>query len=79
MDAFIFKANACVCPTSLLSRYITFDRYGLKPFDYRYGAVHGASAMRAEIFARGPIACGVDAEPLLNYTVSGLLRALALA
>jgi hypothetical protein len=36
----------------------------------RYGAVHGAAAMRAEIFARGPIACGVDAEPLLNYTVN---------
>lgn len=50
-----------------------------KPFNNRYGAVHGASAMRAEIFARGPIACGVDAEPLLNYTVSGMLRALALA
>ena len=32
--------------------------------------MHGAAAMRAEIFARGPIACGVDAEPLLNYTVN---------
>ena len=33
-----------------------------------YGEVSGADNMAAEIFARGPIACGVDANPLLNYT-----------
>jgi len=33
-----------------------------------YGAVSGADNMAAEIMARGPIACGVDANPLLNYT-----------
>ena len=25
-------------------------------------------AMQAEIYARGPIACGIDAQPLLEYT-----------
>lgn len=32
-----------------------------------YGTVTGADNMKAEIFARGPIACGVNAEPLLDY------------
>ena len=33
-----------------------------------YGTVDGEADMMAEIFARGPIAVGVDAEPLLEYT-----------
>jgi len=33
-----------------------------------YGPVQGADAMAAEIFARGPIACGIDAGPILKYT-----------
>lgn len=33
-----------------------------------YGPVSGADAMAKEIYARGPIACGVDAGPLENYT-----------
>mmetsp|Transcript_87356 Transcript_87356/g.174781 ORF Transcript_87356/g.174781 Transcript_87356/m.174781 type:complete len:354 (+) Transcript_87356:73-1134(+) len=33
-----------------------------------HGAVKGESDMMAEIFARGPIACGVDANPLHTYT-----------
>ena len=32
-----------------------------------YGTVTGADDMKAEIFARGPIACGINAEPILNY------------
>jgi len=32
-----------------------------------YGTVTGADNMKAEIFARGPIACGVNAEPLIDY------------
>lgn len=32
-----------------------------------YGSISGFDAMRKEIFARGPIACGIDAMPLLNY------------
>lgn len=33
-----------------------------------FGDVSGADAMAKEIMTRGPIACGVDAGPLLNYT-----------
>lgn len=33
-----------------------------------YGSISGADAMAKEIFARGPIACGIDAAPILNYT-----------
>lgn len=33
-----------------------------------FGAVRGEEKMMAEVSARGPIACGVNAEPLLKYT-----------
>merc|ERR1711977_701472 len=32
-----------------------------------YGSISGKAAMMKEIFNRGPIACGIDAGPLLNY------------
>lgn len=34
----------------------------------QYGDVSGADEMMQEIYARGPIACGIDAAPILNYT-----------
>ncbi|KAJ8601839.1 hypothetical protein CTAYLR_010340 [Chrysophaeum taylorii] len=33
-----------------------------------YGSISGEAAMKKEIYERGPISCGVDALPLLNYT-----------
>lgn len=33
-----------------------------------YGTVSGADAMKSEIYERGPIACGVNADPLTEYT-----------
>lgn len=33
-----------------------------------YGAISGESAMTSEIFNRGPIACGIDASKILDYT-----------
>ena len=32
-----------------------------------YGQVNGEQKMMAEIYARGPIACGVDADPMEDY------------
>jgi cathepsin X len=37
-----------------------------------YGSISGAAAMQKEIFANGPISCGIDANPTLNYT-SGIM------
>lgn len=37
-----------------------------------YGSIQGVAAMMKEIYHRGPIACGVNADPLDNYT-SGIL------
>jgi len=33
-----------------------------------YGSISGQRAMQKEIFARGPISCGIDASPILKYT-----------
>eukprot|EP00929_Paragymnodinium_shiwhaense_P032370 TRINITY_DN17948_c1_g4_i1.p2 TRINITY_DN17948_c1_g4~~TRINITY_DN17948_c1_g4_i1.p2 ORF type:complete len:337 (+),score=92.49 TRINITY_DN17948_c1_g4_i1:72-1082(+) len=38
-----------------------------------YGSISGKDAMMKEIFARGPISCGIDANPLLNYE-SGVIK-----
>eukprot|EP00931_Biecheleriopsis_adriatica_P076160 TRINITY_DN498_c0_g1_i1.p1 TRINITY_DN498_c0_g1~~TRINITY_DN498_c0_g1_i1.p1 ORF type:complete len:389 (-),score=89.90 TRINITY_DN498_c0_g1_i1:46-1212(-) len=38
-----------------------------------YGSISGADAMMKEIYNRGPISCGVDANPLLNYE-SGIIK-----
>jgi len=33
-----------------------------------YGSISGAESMAREIISRGPIACGIDASPILKYT-----------
>ena len=33
-----------------------------------YGSISGAAAMQKEIYNRGPITCGIDANPLHDYT-----------
>ncbi|KAJ8613816.1 hypothetical protein CTAYLR_004893 [Chrysophaeum taylorii] len=33
-----------------------------------YGSIRGKYAMQKEIYERGPISCGIDALPILNYT-----------
>ena len=37
-----------------------------------YGSISGVSAMQKDIYQRGPIACGIDAMPLLNLE-SGII------
>ena len=37
------------------------------PYCFHMSCGLGADAMMKEIFHRGPISCGVDANPLLNY------------
>merc|ERR1719389_1041269 len=37
-----------------------------------YSSISGADAMKKEIYKRGPIACGIDAMPLLNWE-SGII------
>jgi len=37
-----------------------------------YGSISGAASMQQEIFARGPISCGIDAQQILGYT-SGVI------
>jgi len=34
----------------------------------QYGTIRGVDAMMKEIYARGPISCGIDAEMILEYT-----------
>eukprot|EP00405_Crypthecodinium_cohnii_P019786 CAMPEP_0206482932 /NCGR_PEP_ID=MMETSP0324_2-20121206/39137_1 /ASSEMBLY_ACC=CAM_ASM_000836 /TAXON_ID=2866 /ORGANISM="Crypthecodinium cohnii, Strain Seligo" /LENGTH=400 /DNA_ID=CAMNT_0053960911 /DNA_START=78 /DNA_END=1280 /DNA_ORIENTATION=- len=38
-----------------------------------YGSIRGHEAMMKEIYNRGPISCGIDAMPLLNYE-SGIIN-----
>jgi len=38
-----------------------------------YGSISGEAAMKKEIFSRGPISCGIDANPLLNFE-SGIIK-----
>jgi cathepsin X len=38
-----------------------------------YGSISGQAALQKEIYHRGPIACGIDAAPLLNYE-SGVIK-----
>lgn len=42
-----------------------------------YGSISGAAAMMKEVYNRGPIACGIQANPLIKYT-SGIAKGHAL-
>lgn len=62
-------ANVCrTCSTftSAGGACVEVDKYPNATVE-EYGSVKGAEDMAKEIFARGPIACGVDAEPLHDY------------
>ena len=42
----------------------TYRKYFIKEF----GSVSGVDDMKKEIYLRGPIACGIDADPVEDYT-----------
>jgi cathepsin X len=58
--------NTCrTCsPDGTCSAITKYRKYQLT----QYGSVSGESDMMAEVYARGPIAVGVDAGPLETYT-----------
>jgi len=63
----INKARTCSTFTADGGKCVGLDRYPNATVS-DYGAISGADNMAKEIFARGPIACGIDAIPILNYT-----------
>lgn len=45
----------------------------------QYGSVRGAKDMKAELFARGPIACSIDATPKLEAYTGGIFSEFNIA
>lgn len=61
------KAKTCSTFTSSGGKCAALTKYPNATIT-EFGEIHGQAAMQKEIFARGPIACGINAVPLLNYT-----------
>jgi cathepsin X len=57
--------NICMncSPQGNCSAVTDFPKFGVSEF----GNIYGEQAMIAEIYARGPIACGIDAGPIENW------------
>jgi len=63
-DCTPFNTCGTCTPSGSCSSITTQKRYKVGD----YGSVSGAAAMKAEIYARGPISCGIDAtDGLENY------------
>ncbi|KAH3759767.1 papain cysteine proteinase [Pelomyxa schiedti] len=71
------KSNDCtavnICrtcdPDTGCSAIQNFTRYTIS----EYGHLHGVDAMQAEIYARGPISCGIHANDALENYTGGVL------
>jgi cathepsin X len=57
--------TAVTCPT-FGKKCVGLSKYPNATIS-EYGHISGKDAMMKEIFARGPIACGIDAMPLRDY------------
>ena len=71
------KADFTCTPKNICRTCDTFTSHGgvCNPIVYypnatvaSYGAVKGSHNMMVEIYNNGPIACGINAEPILDYT-----------
>jgi len=60
------KNTAVTCPT-FGKECVGLSHYPNATIS-EYGSISGKDAMMKEIFTRGPIACGIDANPLRDYT-----------
>ena len=58
----IHRCENC-SPDGNCSAVPTYPKFGIA----QYGDVLGVDAMKAEIYARGPIACGVDSDPIWTW------------
>jgi cathepsin X len=50
---------------------VNIDKFSLYKAS-EYGSVSGVAAMKKEIYARGPIACGIDATPNFDKYTGGI-------
>lgn len=75
-EGFCGKVDTTCTPLNVARTCGSFDQEGgtctgLSKFPNvtvaEYGSISGISAMQKEIFNRGPVACGIDAGPLLNW------------
>jgi cathepsin X len=60
-------ARTCSTFTSNGGKCVALDQYPNATIA-EYGSISGADSMMKEIYARGPISCGIDAVPILEYT-----------
>ena len=56
---------SCILQCSAVEKHFT---YGVKEF----GSVRGADKIKAEIYARGPVSCGIDATSELEQYTGGI-------
>jgi cathepsin X len=75
-DSFPKPSGSCMTCQTFGVPCVSIDQYPNATVT-EYGQVSGEADMMNEIFARGPVGCGVDAVPLVNYTGGVFTEAMA--